>query len=80
MTVKEQLRDELDALQHEISGLDDSQAAVALALVKTARNGTELVDIYGTPWGAIRPASGVLKRKRTGPPTIEIPPGIPHLP
>ena len=73
MTVREQIQQELDAL-------DESQAEIALAVLQSARKGIALVDIYGTPYGSIRPAPGVLTSERTGPPTIEIPPGIPHLP
>jgi len=72
MTVKEQIQQELDAL-------DASQAEIALAVLQSARKGTPLVDIYGTPYGSIRFAEGALHTERTGRPTVEIPPGIPHL-
>jgi hypothetical protein len=71
MTIKEQIQRELDAL-------DESQAEIALAVLQSARKGIPLTDIYGTPYGSIRFAEGAAEP--TGKPTIEIPPGIPHLP
>ncbi|WP_249012206.1 hypothetical protein [Conexibacter sp. DBS9H8] len=72
MTAKEQL-------QHEIDALDESQAAVALALVKSARDGTALVDIYGTPWGTLlsEDDADALKPGRRVP--IHVPSGIQHI-
>lgn len=72
MTVKEQLHQAID-------GLDESQATVALALVESARSGAPLVDMYGTPWGAILTAQDADALELSGPATITIPDDLPEI-
>lgn len=48
-------------------------------VLQSARNSLPLTDIYGIPYGSIQLAPGVLTTQRSGPPTTEVPPGIPRL-
>jgi hypothetical protein len=72
MTVKQQLHQAID-------GLNESRATVALALFESARSGTPLVDMYGTPWGAVLTAADADAPDAAGPPTITIPDDLPQI-
>ena len=72
MTVKEQLHQAIDEL-------NESQAAVALALVESARAGIPLVDMYGTPWGTVLTSADADKLNANRPPTITIADDLPGI-
>jgi hypothetical protein len=72
MTVKERL-------QQAIAEMSDEQAAEMLALAEGVRAGVTPVDIYGTPRGRLLKGVDPEVLRATGEPTIEIPPGIPHV-
>jgi len=72
VTVKEQL-------QLVVAGMSEAEAEQALALVNGARAGATPVDVYGTAWGQVLYGVDPATLTATGTPTIQIPPGIPHI-
>lgn len=72
MTVKERL-------QQIVGEMSEEEATQALALVEAARAGKPLVDIYGTPLGEVLAGVDPEVLRVSGPPTIEIPAGLPDI-
>ena len=72
MTVKEQL-------QLVVAAMSEAEAEQALALVNGARAGATPVDVYGMAWGQVLEGVDPAALTASGTPTIQIPPGIPHI-